>query len=227
MNGYFYEGHRKYHSTFSCLMGLHEGKQLTEMGWSVTYYPQEGVLATGSDGHHRTLAHVLYGEPVLNTAYHYMVETEPDPELNYCLLKIEKFFKEISKTPEFRHHDDNSIHKNRIFFQTYTYGSEKEMEDIRNFCQNTKDEEWGLIREIILHCIANKVLIDHRFIYQDTVNIRDLIIFSNAIREVQGLGPLDILCLKIKNRLPERIEKVSQLERLMLGLRDFEGPWFS
>lgn len=217
LEGYFYE--------VGCnicyfLMCLYESRPLPEMG-CVFYYVQEGVLEFGSDGRHRTLSHVLYGEPVINTRYHYMIETEPDPTLNLAFLKIEKFFKEIRKTPEFIYSDEYSIHKSRISFEVSTCRSVKEIEDIKTFCRDTSDEEWDLIKQIILRCITDKVY-GHRFISQETVNIRELVEFSNDIRRIQGLPLHDTLCLKIKNRLPDWRDKVSHLERLLLGLRDFE-----
>ncbi|NJM67317.1 MAG: hypothetical protein HC851_17395 [Acaryochloris sp. RU_4_1] len=218
LEGYFYEVG---YNICYFLMCLYEGRPLPEMGF-VFYYVQEGVLEHGADGRHRTLSHVLYGEPVINTRFHYMVETEPDPILNRCLLKLEKFFKEISETPEFIHSDKHHVRRSRMRFETSIDCSGKEMEDIKTFCQDTSDEEWDQIRRIMLHCIINEVYVDHPFIFGNTVKIGELVEFSNDIREIKGLRPLNTLCLKIKNRLPAWRDEVSQLERLLLDLRDFE-----
>lgn len=221
-SGYFFEGDTfwKQSSTYSCLMGLHEGKDLAVME-SVTYFVQEGVLKRGGSGHHRTLAHVLYGEPIINTKSHYMVETEPDPTLNIALLKIDNFFKELSDTSGFKQSDRYLKRKRDISFSIHSHGTEKEMEGIKNFYLETSDKEWNIMRQIILDCIVNKKY-SCRFAHNNEVYITDLIQFLNDIRNVQGLGYLGTVGRKFYNRLPAHRHKVSHLERHLLNLRDFE-----
>ena len=87
-----YEGgvERKRHSTISCLFGLAENKVLASYSLYGIYLENSGILANDG-GNHRSLAHVLWGQPYINfESLTWLKEQIPlDQELNQALLVVD------------------------------------------------------------------------------------------------------------------------------------------
>jgi hypothetical protein len=81
----------KYPSTAHALFGLAKGVALPERGWDLVVYEDYGAVMVGSGGNHRSLAHMLWGEPRVTTRSIKLVRAGRaiDDELNRALLFYE------------------------------------------------------------------------------------------------------------------------------------------
>lgn len=177
--GYAYQGGVRYDSTFSCLIGLYERKALHRPEWNFTYYLQDGIIKSGGGGHHRTLAHVLYGESRIKPEYHYIVDTKPDPQLHDSFLIVESFVKKLRKILEARKTD--GYPDQRLFFSVDDTNYDEQIKLIRNFQGFYDQDDWPSFEKIFSHDYAFE-----RYVNGETINIFQLVQFINETREVLG-----------------------------------------
>ena len=133
----YFGGEHSQH-TYSCLFQIHlTGKLYNSPGWYIDYYPNE-LYCKATNGVHRTLAHMLLGNPDLNVSRMNLFisdRTVQDPDLNRALLEFDKYFE----------HPGIAIKKYR--FLTF---SDSEVTAIKDFYYNTTFKEKEIIRRFII-----------------------------------------------------------------------------
>ena len=212
--GFAYEGGAKYDSTFNCLLGLYERKPLCSLDWNFTYYPQNGIIESGGGGHHRTIAHVLYGEPRMNPDHYFIVDARPDCQLHDSFLFVEKLVQELSKTLQLNERNYNK----RLFFKVENFANDEEIELIRFFRQSIykKSDRENLIR-IFSHDYAFDLFVDG-----ETINIYQLIETIKDAREILEHGTLYRMFLIAQDWCNQPSGKSSVLEQVLLDLPSFK-----
>lgn len=142
---------------------------------SLAYYRHLGILMAGNGGNHRTLAHVLWGEPQIEhiglTVYNGDVQIDQD--LNQALLYLEarlcrlhvvdrEVFRELR--PEFR-------------LQDY---SVEQIRAIVDFVGTTDAEEWDVLWQYAL----TRPIGEHR-----AITIEWLVTYRAELRRLRGITP--------------------------------------
>jgi hypothetical protein len=135
-----YQGGHKYDSTYSCLFGLAEGKELTTHDWVSVYYEQEGILQCGGGGSHRLLANVLWGSQTIKPSTFKLVkESVIDTQLHDALLITERLTRDCD-----------------LSFQVENYISCQEITDIKRFHNIVGKSEIERIKNFILHAYKER-----------------------------------------------------------------------
>jgi hypothetical protein len=207
--GFAFEGGRKYDSTFSCLIALYERKFLSSGNWDFVYYPQDGIIESGSGGHHRTLAHVLYGEPRMNPGWFYIVDSRPDCQLHSAFLFIEKVVNKLnevlqSKTRGYNH---------RLFFEVVKFSNNEEIELIRYFQDFINKNDWEVLSKVFSHEYAFIP-----FVRDESINVYQLIDLINSCRKILGYSSLYRMYLIAQDWVKQPNYKSTVLEQLLLDL---------
>ena len=210
--GFTYEGGVKYDSTFHFLIGLHEQKPLPSCGWNFIYYPQDGIIKSGGGGHHRTIAHVLYGKPRMSPDDYYIVDSKPDYQLHKSFLFVEKLFKQLGRVLQSNQRNCNQ----RLFFNVVDFGNNEEIELIRSSREFIDKSDWDNLVKIFSH----DYVFNH-FVDQELINIYQLIKLINLSREILGRSPLYRISLIAQDWWNQPSAKSTDLERVLLDLPSF------
>lgn len=210
--GFAYAGGVKYNSTFNCLIGLHEQKLLRSEQWDFIYYPQDGIIKSGSGGHHRTIAHVLYGEPRMNPDHYYIVDVRSDCQLHDSFLFVEKLVKELTK----RLQSNKRNYNRRLFFKVINFASDEEIDLIRSFREVIDENDWKNLIKIFSHDYAINCFVD-----RESINIYQLMESINSSREILGRRTLYGMLLIAQDWWNQPSGKSTVLEQVLLDLPSF------
>jgi hypothetical protein len=137
----------RWFSTFSCLFGFAEGKDLNRPGWASEYFPEDGILKVYGDGSHRLMACVLWGQHLIKPETLHIVKSKADPELHSALIFIKKLLCEGVEDKykfwlAFENHD--LINKTATKEQLLA-----EAEEIKKFYRSITPEEVTTIRSFL------------------------------------------------------------------------------
>lgn len=186
-----YQGGHQYDSTYQCLFGLAEGKELITDDWVSVYYEKEGILKCGGGGSHRLLANVLWGSQSIKPSKIYLVkEATTDRQLHDAILKTERLMR-----------DCDSV------FELKDYLSSQEAANIKDFSDTVSESEI----EIIKNYIADTHKKERR-----TFTIYELREIINDLRKFKSLTIFKKIILKFKLKFKIRVNYTSYFERWLI-----------
>lgn len=126
-----YKGGCKFNTTVSILFALARNQSNYMWGTHLIYYEKSGIL-TAMQGTHRTLAHVLWGEPrIYPWTLTLCTESKVDTNLNQALLQLDK--SGIGDYLRFKNYSDDEVEQIKWFAFEAT---SDELEFITNFCSS-------------------------------------------------------------------------------------------
>lgn len=121
-----YKGGVKYDSTYSCMLSLVQGKELSSGGWSLFHIEDAGYTSILGGGNHRSLASMLLGKKKISPdQLDFYSGTGTDILLNTSILEIENL---LGRT---------------LFISDYQ--NDEEVESIKYFLNNLNDFEKRLL----------------------------------------------------------------------------------
>jgi hypothetical protein len=186
-----YQGGHKYNSTYHCLFGLAEGKELITHNWVSAYYEKEGVLKCAGGGSHRLLANVLWGSQSIKPSKIYLIkEVTTDQQLHNDILKLERFMRDCDSS-----------------FVLKDYNSSKEIYNIKNFFSTVSELEIGIIKNYIS---------DRHKGERRAFTIHELSETIDDLKKIVSMPIFKKMILKFKLKFNIRINYTSYFERWLI-----------
>jgi hypothetical protein len=170
----------KWHTTIKAMLTLAAGQQIP-CCMNSRYFSRSRVLTIGTDGNHRHLAHVLWGEPILHTMQLKVFDEIPDLELNEALLFLDSI--------------------PLLWFRFYSEDPRElvnEAKWVKEVVQHATAEELGILAGYL------------QFYSGKGCAISDLRFLLPQLRQIQGRTFLNSLAARIRYRVgldyPSRLE---------------------
>lgn len=188
---YFSDDSHRWFSTFSCLFGFAEGKDLDKLEWVSEYFAEDGILKVGGNGSHRLMACVLWGQHLIKPQTLYIIKAKADPELHSALLLVDKILQDGVDNKykywfRFKHYDRINATDTRE--QLFT-----EAEEIKKFYRTVTDEEIVMIRGLLSSDDHRSCL--HRyypFLDSRSVNILSIGVLLKIVWESRAINSRNI-----------------------------------
>ena len=153
--------------------------------WEVVYYKQDGIIEGHGHGSSQLLAHVLWGEPEISPSRIYIIDREPDPELNNALIYWDYFFRYCNKIAHKESNKGGRLYRDRRFHfeRNKSYEEQGELiKEVKSYLEKENEKELKFTLQQAL--MKDSLHWTNGYSNQEWFSIYDIL---GLIREVQTL----------------------------------------
>jgi hypothetical protein len=180
----------RWSSTYSCLFGFAEGKEIDRFQWESNYFVDDGILQVAGNGSHRLMACVLWGQHLIKPEKLHVTKATPDPELHDALLWIDEILQ----------HDVDEKFKCYFTLKGHDFDRNSdcriqllaESEKIKDFCRSITHKEVMMIREFLSSSVHRFHLGSYHPLPHGSSNIISIDILLKIVRDSQKIASRNI-----------------------------------
>lgn len=215
-----YKGGVKYDSTIWSLFQLAQERLLPIGSWHSEYYDAIDLWKEGAGGHHRLLAHILYGSDKINPSRVTIIRNGfVDPALNEALLQFKELSIAVNSNP--------SPSRKLLDFDARLISSE-ELRKIKAFFPSLEEDEGAVIVKCLraIRSFREEYILNHAEVANQKITIDGMYRLLEKLRMIRSRPFWYRSLLVVKQRLfGWRI--VDIVSCIVLNLATNENPYYA